>query len=332
MTNSPMRKVVFTLCCLLMVVGTACAQESPVFAAPTVSEELPPPLKTAWTCGVESGFQPSIGRFGLFPPPPLQGAPLPNAAYESCHVAVDKKSKKKTAAKLPDVEHHTPTIDPHACGVPCATGDFSADAFFASAYNGREEQKAYSGKRDIDTQRPLIEWGLPLYQAGPIPVSKEWFGPTNLSQPKFYVYGDYRVALAQNDLVGREETVLAHRLNLDIDLSLTATERIHAFIGPFQEDSRFMRVVNGKLFEEFDFFQSDTDTLFFEGDLGQILGGFDHEYASFDLPVTRGADSAALSEWRLDARCHRGRCGDDPCAQQCGTRLVKLRRDLLCRY
>lgn len=281
-------KIVLAMGCLLIVAGTARAQDSPLFTAPAVSTELPDPLRTAWTCGTEPGFQPMVGRFGLFPPPPLQESPHSYSAYESCGVAAEKKSKKKEKAKLPEVEHHTPDIDPNAYGVPCATGDFSADVFFDQAYNGREEQKAYSDKREVKAQRPLIEWGLPLYKPGPIPVSKEWFGPTNLVQPKFYVYGDYRVAIAQNDLVGREETVLAHRLNLDIDFSLTATERFHAFIGPFQEDGRFMRVVNGKYSEELDFLQADTDTLFFEGDLGQILGGFDHEYASFDLPVTAG--------------------------------------------
>lgn len=292
MNYSQSSRAVLVIGCLLAVMGTVRAQETSLFVAPAVSSPTPAPLRTAWTCGVESGFQLSVGRFGLFPPPPLQENPFAHSAYESCGIATEKgngkKSKKKVVVELPDVEHHAPSIDPQACGVPCATGDFSADAFFDQAYNGREEQKAYSGKREIDTQRPLIEWGLPLYQPGPIPLSKEWFGPTNLAQPKFYVYGDYRVAFAQNDLVGREETVLAHRLNLDIDLSLTATERFHAFIGPFQEDGRFMRAVNGKYFEELDFLQADTDTLFFEGDLGQILGGFDHEYASFDLPVTAG--------------------------------------------
>ncbi len=290
MIHARFKTAALLFCYLLIAAESAHAQEGPLFTAPAIASETPAPLRTAWTCGVESGFQPAVGRFGLFPPPPLDEAPYAHSAYGDCGVTNKKESEKekKGKEKIPLVETHPPRIDPNAYGVPCATGDFSADAFFDQAYNGREEQKAYSDKKEIDTQRPLIEWGLPFYQAGPIPQSKEWFGPTNLSQPKFYVYGDYRLAFAQNDLVGREETVLAHRLNLDVDFMLTATERIHAFIGPFQEDGRFMRVVNGEFFGEASFFQADTDALFFEGDLGQILGGLEHQYASFDLPVTAG--------------------------------------------
>jgi hypothetical protein len=44
----------------------------------------------------------------------------------------------------------------------------------------------------------------------------------------------------------------------------------------------------GEFFNELDFFNADTDTLFFEGDLGYMVGGWTGRYAPFDLPITAG--------------------------------------------
>ena len=220
---------------------------------------------------------PAVGRFGLFAPPPLEQAPPPELGHQVC-------------------------VDPIACQTPVCLNDFSAEAWFAP-YEACQEQGIYNDKYEVPTQRPLIEWGVPFYGSGDLPVPSERFGATNLSSPRFYVYGDYRVGFAQNELVDEEKTVLAHRLNLELDLWLTSTERVHAFIGPFQEDARFMRLEDGEFFEELDLFQADTDTLFFEGDLGQIIGGFDGDYAPFDMPVTFGLVPLLFQNgvWALDA-------------------------------
>lgn len=266
------------------------------------------PLRVAWTQGVSSPGQPVVGRFGLFAPPPLMSPQLPVQAY-ACPPTKEpvdktsKKAKKKPKERpIPEVEHHTPCIDPRACEASCDNGDFSGDAFFAP-YGACDELGIYNGKKEVPTQRPLIEWGQSFYGPGPTPLASEALGPTNLVIPKFYVYGDYRVGLSQNDLVNQEQTVLAHRLNLEVDFWITSTERIHAFLGPFQEDARFMRVVDGRYIEEFDFFQADTDTLFFEGDLGAMLGGLEHHYSSFDLPITFGLVPLLYQNgvWALDA-------------------------------
>lgn len=259
------------------------------------------PVKVAWTRGVSAPGQPVVGRFGFFSPPPLPDVALPETSYG----APDPKENAATTwdkRTLPEVAHHPVHASPGVYETPCDTGDFSADAFFAP-YDACRELETYNGKREVDTQRPLIEWGIPYYSNGPLEPASELLGPTNLLQQKFYVYGDYRVGMTQAELGDTEETTLAHRINLELDYWITSTERVHAFVGPFQEDARFMRVVDGKYFEELDFFQADTDTLFFEGDLGAMLGGYRGEYAPFDMPVTAGLVPLLFQNgvWALDA-------------------------------
>lgn len=285
-----------------LALAGVCAAEG-LFAPPTPVGGSPEPLKVAWTYGVSSPGQTVVGRFGLFAPPPLGGPTVPIDAY-ACPPADAEKGKKakKKERPLPEVEHHTPCLDPRACEAPCDNGDFSADAFFP-AYSACDELATYNGKKEVDVQRPLVEWGVPFYGPGPTPIGGEAFGPTNLTLQKFYVYGDYRVGLAQNDLVNTENTVLANRLNLELDYWITSTERVHAFVGPFQRDANFVRIEDGEFIDEFNLFQAETDTLFFEGDLGAMLGGLNHDYSDFDLPVTLGLVPLLFQNgvWALDA-------------------------------
>jgi len=159
-------------------------------------------------------------------------------------------------------------------------------------YDACPELGVYGDKHLNPTQRPLIEWGFPMYDTGPVPAPSLDCGPTNPSLPRFYIYGDYRAALAYNDQAGNAQTVLADRLNLEWDLWLTSTERFHMFTGPLQEGNEFQSVVidNGtyKFNDVFDFFDADTDTAFFEGDLGYMLGAWTGKYAQFDMPITAG--------------------------------------------
>lgn len=270
----------------LVGVSAGVRAQAEVFAPPDAAE----PLRVAATCGVGSPGRPMVGRFGVFAPPPAEAPCVLEPAFAAPPAPAKgglfplPPSKEKP---LPEVETAPHRHDPAAWEAPVDTGDFSADAAFAP-YEACAERGVYYGKTEVPTQRPLIEWGQPFYGPGPTPLASEALGPTNLVIPKFYVFGDYRVGFAQNDLVNDEETVLAHRLNLELDYWITSTERVHAFVGPFQEEARFMRIVDGEFIEELDLFQADTDTLFFEGDLGAMLGGIEHKYATFDMPVTFG--------------------------------------------
>ena len=55
--------------------------------------------------------------------------------------------------------------------------------------------------------------------------------------PGLAIYGDWRTAVAYNNNNGKDLAQIATRLNIDVDLKLTGTERIHAFFTPIQEDN-----------------------------------------------------------------------------------------------
>src|SRR5262249_33490605 len=135
-------------------------------------------------------------------------------------------------------------------------------------------------------------WGMPLYLNGPVPPPSLEFGVTNPSVKRFYVYGDYRAAAAYNSQFGNDKAVLANRLNLEGDYWMTATERIHGSISPMQDGNDFVGVEfehgKGHFNNAFDFFDEDTDTLFFEGDVGAMVGGVTGTYSPFDMPIAVG--------------------------------------------
>ncbi|WP_442484651.1 hypothetical protein [Aeoliella sp. SH292] len=245
---------------------------------------LPEPLKVAYDCGTETAFQPSVLRFGVLPPPPL-----PNTAGMPYDCDLPAFGATEHKPEEGHVLEHPPATDCRGQMSTYYENDFSnGPVYDCIPWDSNAALGVYGDKYQVPVQHPLVEWGFPLYRNGPVPPAQDLFGPTNLVQQKFYVYGDYRVGFAQNNVVGSDNTVLAHRLNLEIDYWLTSTERFHMFSGPFQEGNSFMRIENGEFFNELDFFDVNTDTLFFEGDLGQILGGFNSQYAAFDLPFTAG--------------------------------------------
>ena len=180
---------------------------------------------------------------------------------------------------------------PHSLGeVPYDPTAFGDDPDYSGfEYNPDVETDVYTGSYLNPTQRPWIELGRGMYQPGPIMPSDNWLGDKNLIAQHFLLYGDYRVGFAYNDNGAKDRLVSAHRLNLDLDWKITATERIHAFIGPLDRGTNFTRTEfdRGELdfFEEFD---DDFDTIFFEGDLGYLYGGMKGIDAPFDLPFAAG--------------------------------------------
>lgn len=201
---------------------------------------------------------------------------------------------------------HVPTPDPklpppvapaqHDCrsvDAPYQPLDFSPDPWLDGCqWDGCSELNIYGGKHLNWTQRPWFECFTPLYENGPWPPSYNWLGPTNPVRPKFYVYGDFRTAVANNNNVGNAQTVWANRLNLDIDFWLTATERFHMFWGPLDEGQQFSGLIfdadRVDVNDHLDLWDQNTDTMFFEGDLGYIWGGLTGQSAPFDLPFAVG--------------------------------------------
>ena len=165
------------------------------------------------------------------------------------------------------------------------------------AYDPQAQIEIYGGKRAVHTPRPMLELGRPQYQEGPLTRSISVVGERNRLTPALSVFGDFRVANVVNHEAGRApgshgRGQLAARLNLDIDLKLTATERIHAFVRPLDKNGEFTRLEysgsdDGSTFSEF-LLDGNLETLFFEGDLGAILSGFSGKPSSFDLPFAFG--------------------------------------------
>ncbi len=150
-------------------------------------------------------------------------------------------------------------------------------------------EQVYDSKKDVPTERPWVEWGRGFYAPGMIAPGGRLFSDYNLLHPTFYVYGDYRVGIGSGKNAKGRFDNLAQRLNLDLDLALTATERFHGFIGPFNNAGNFtqFRLEN----EEVVFdpqLNANFVTGFFEGDLGYMLGGLHDEPAQFELPIAIG--------------------------------------------
>ena len=225
-------------------------------------------------------------RTAGFPPPPLS-QPGPSAA------------------KGPNGESHvngdqppTPFFDPSA---------FSPDPDYECLpYEPGRELATYTHKWCNPNQRPIVELFRGLYRKGEIPPSWPVLTETNPIMKHFLVFGDFRTAFAYNDNGGdgQDFGVWANRLNLDFDLKLTATERLHAFWGPLDDGGQFTRAEfrddNLDFFPELD---DDFDTLFFEGDLGYLWGGLTNQWAPFDLPFVVGKYPLFFQNgvWMVDA-------------------------------
>lgn len=169
---------------------------------------------------------------------------------------------------------------------------FKADPTYEEKpYDAERQLDIYGGKRNIEEPRPILEVGRPQYVEGPFGQGINVIGEKNLLFPSLSVFGDIRTAGAANDVGGDVVYEFANRLNLDVDLKITATERIHAFFRPIDQNGKFLGYrtgdkngnngVDGKV-------DANPETLFFEGDVGAIYAGLAGEYASFDLPFAFG--------------------------------------------
>ena len=190
--------------------------------------------------------------------------------------------------QAPPPEPVTPSDSPRK--VPYDPKRFGADPHYAAGYDSAGQLNIYGGKHAIqDVPRPAVEWGYPQYEAGPLPGAQDWFGEKNLARPQFLVFGDWRTALADNDAGGNAIGQVATRLNLDFDLGLTGTERLHWSMGPLDKGGRFTRYeFSGKNRSSKAEWDSNFNSMFFEGDVGAIAAGLTGNYQNFDLPFAVG--------------------------------------------
>jgi len=184
-----------------------------------------------------------------------------------------------------------PEMDPLARPAEFERDLFGSDPSYPDdVYDVAEQIKIYGGKTPFDEPRPILEWGYPLYSEGALGRTYTTFGEKNLLRPQLLVFGDFRSALAFNDNGNQEIGQLAARLNLNVDLRLTSTERIHMFLRPIDKNNNFLRhEFFGNDHGEFDFvLDGNIEALFFEGDIGAIQSGLTDEWATYDLPIALG--------------------------------------------
>jgi hypothetical protein len=182
-------------------------------------------------------------------------------------------------------------MSPDAKSVDHDSKVFKSDPTYKDKpYDAKKQIDIYGGKTAIDAPRPAVELGRPIYVEGPFSQGINLFGEKNLLFPAFNVSGDWRTAVAFNDNGAVETGQVATRLNLELDMKLTATERLHAFIRPVDQGGKFTRYeFFGDDHDQGDaFFDVNLETMFFEGDLGAIYSGFADEYTSVDLPISFG--------------------------------------------
>jgi hypothetical protein len=183
---------------------------------------------------------------------------------------------------------------------------FRPDPQYDAKYNSQGQMDIYGAKSAVEPPRPPIELGRQQYTSGLYDESSTLLGKLNPLLPGLAVYGDWRTAVAYNNNNGIDIAQIATRLNIDVDLKITATERIHAFFTPIQDNNVYTRFefAGGDGDELFnDEFDTDPETLFFEGDFGSLYSGFSGKEASFDLPFTVGLFPLFLQNgiWANDA-------------------------------
>ena len=223
--------------------------------------------------------------------PPAETSTEPAAAPEEALVRRRRQQGEAVATPAVAAPAAPRPMDPQVRPVRFAAADFRGDPVYSEPYSAEQQLAIYGGKRAVPTPRPLLELGYPLYSAGPLGATHDLLGSKNLLQPQFLVYGDFRSAYGNND-DSVHRSVLSNRLNLDLDLKLTGTERLHMLVRPLDQDGKFTRIdfdgpgVTGTDVE--DELNAKPVTAFFEGDLGAIAQGFTGRYNGVDLPIAAG--------------------------------------------
>lgn len=146
-----------------------------------------------------------------------------------------------------------------------------------------------------ETVAPLEEHALGLQTPADRPdllfeVNEQFLGPGTLEsgielptgaiwRPSFWVFGTYRSAIGhRNNRRGRKFTEWANRLDLFGQVNLSGTERILVGMRPLDEELGNRRTFSGYDFQngnDLNGLNADIQTLFFEGDFGEIFPNLD---------------------------------------------------------
>jgi hypothetical protein len=232
------------------------------------------------------------------------GAPLEAPQKKKTDDSTQERASGKSSS---EVRKTAKASSEHPKDRKSTQDDFRPDPQYDEAkYDAEGQADIYGGKSEVDPPRPLLELGRQQYTSGIYDESSTILGQLNPLLPGLAIYGDWRTAVAYNNN-GKDIAQIATRLNIDVDLKITGTERIHAFFTPIQENNnKFSRFEFGGADGDGDFtgqFDAEPQTLFFEGDAGSLYSGFSGRDASFDLPFTVGLFPLFLQNgiWANDA-------------------------------
>ncbi|MBS0336433.1 MAG: hypothetical protein JSS40_06405 [Proteobacteria bacterium] len=216
--------------------------------------------------------------------------PVPARLASLCAAALLAYGSAFPAA-LAAGEGGKPQMSPEATAAGHKDDAFGPDpAYEAKPYNEEDQVRIYGGKFNVQNPRPMLELGRAIYQSGPLSKSGTGMGVKNPTSDAFSIYGDWRTAVARNVNGGARTSVLATRLNLDVDYRFTATERVHAFFRPLDNVTEFTRCEfqNNRTSNCTAKLDMKADALFFEGDLAAMMAGWTGTTQKFDLAFAAG--------------------------------------------
>ena len=152
---------------------------------------------------------------------------------------------------------------------------------------------------------PLFEYGDPFLGTGEIKPGLPLFTGQVL-QPDLLFYGTGRLGLqtfSPGGFRGPKTSEAVARLDLYANYQLSGTERFFASIRPIDEGGQFTRYTLDSVNEDEGFeFEGSTQlqTIFFEGDFGEIFPGLDPmDSSEWDLGFSVGRQRVALQDGLL---------------------------------
>ncbi len=148
----------------------------------------------------------------------------------------------------------------------------------------------------IETNEKFLDIGF-LDQGIVIPTGAVW-------RPSFWVFGTYRTGLNYfNNRTGTNATEWANRLDLFGQLNLSGTERVLVGLRSLDKELTASRLFTGYDFHDgqwLDGLNADIQTLFFEGDFGEIFPNLDpYDVHRYDVGFSVGRQPMSFQQGLL---------------------------------
>ncbi len=204
-------------------------------------------------------------------------------------------------AEDPPPPSHEMGPEAHELAIPFPTNWFLPDPNYdKDPYDKQAQLDIYGAKHMNPTAYPPFMFGIRLYDWGAYTPRPTFLGQKNPIMSGLMIFGDLRLAAVNGTLglappakgVGPNVTRIAARLNLEGDWQFTPTERIHALVRPLDAGGFATNAQFGGGTASGDRFTHEGNfglkTLFFEGDLGQIVGGITNKDIPWDRPIGFG--------------------------------------------